>query len=143
MKVKTISARQAALIASLANRTFLAGCTGEPLVMLDAVLSEPGSWKDKILTGAFLPGVNDQDFSSLGVGTTVETIFSTQGLQRGDAERRVAHLPMHYSDFWARLSRPGLIDCVFMTVPAPTKDGSIGCGLTADFAAAPIAQDTQ
>jgi len=101
MKVKTISARQAALVASLANRTFLAGCTGEPLVMLDAVLSEPGIWKDKILTGAFLPGVNDRDFSSLGVGTTVETIFSTQGLQRSDAERRVAHLPMHYSDFWA------------------------------------------
>ena len=30
-----------------------------------------------------------------------------------------------------------------MTVPAPTKGGSIGCGLTVDFAAAPIAQDTQ
>jgi len=50
---------------------------------------------------------------------------------------------MHYSAFWNRLLGPGLIDCVIMTVPPPAQDGTIGFGLTADFAAAPIAAGAQ
>ena len=67
----------------------------------------------------------------------VETIFVTPGLQKSYPGSQILHLPMHYSAFWKRLSQPGFINCVIINVPKPAKDGTIGFGLTADFAAPP------
>ena len=60
----------------------------------------------------------------MGRGTTVETIFSTPGLQHPVG--RVAFLPLHYSTFYHRLSRPGFIDVVYVTTPLPRADGTVG-----------------
>lgn len=106
--------------------------------MLDAVAADPELWQGVTVTGAFIPGVNDRDYSALGQGGTVETVFVTAGLRADRAVGRVAHLPMHYTAFYNRLARPGVVDLVVVTVPPPQGD-SIGLGLCADFAPAAIA----
>ena len=106
--------------------------------MLDAVAGDPELWQGVTLTGAFIPGVNDRDYSALGNGGTVETVFVTAGLRSDRAVGHVAHLPMHYTAFYKRLARRGVVDLVVITVPPP-QDGSIGLGLCADFAPAAIA----
>lgn len=106
--------------------------------MLDAVAQDADLWRDITLTGAFIPGVNDRDFSALGHGGKVETIFVTPGLRADRAAGHVAHMPMHYSAFYDRLARTGVVDLVVITVPSP-RNGTIGLGLCADFAPAAIA----
>jgi acyl-CoA hydrolase len=119
----------------------IAGCAAEPRAVLAAVRAEPDLWQDRVLTGAFIPGVNDADFSAIGIGTRVETIFQTPGLLSGAG--RVDHLPLHYSAYWHRLARPGQVDLVYVTVPPPRSDGTVGLGLAADFTPAPVAAGAQ
>jgi acyl-CoA hydrolase len=136
MAERFISARDAALIGASAHRILLGGCTADPAVVIDAVRAEPALWSARILTGLFIPGVNDRDYAAVGEGTIVETIFSTAGLRHGS---RVAHLPMHYTGFGGRLSRPGVVDLVYLTVPPPRSDGTIGFGLTCDVVPGAVA----
>lgn len=134
-----LTARAAAELAASAGRILIGGCTAEPTAIIDAVTADPALWAGRCLTGAFIPGVNNRDFSALGQETLVETIFITPGLRAGRAASTVAHLPMHYSDFWTRMSRSGVVDLIMITVPPPRRDGSIGLGLTHDFAPAALA----
>ena len=138
MAQEYITARAAALIGRGAGRILLGGCTADPGAVLQAVIAEPDLWQGIVLTGAFIPGVNERDYAAIGQGTTVETIFTTAGLRRGRAQR-VQHLPLHYTDYAARLARPGIVDLIYMTVPPPGPDGSIGYGLACDFAPAAVA----
>jgi len=126
----------AAALLPAGGRAYVGGCTAEPRALYRVVRSNPDLWQDVVLTGSFIPGVNDADLSALGRGTTVETIFSTPGLRHPVG--RVAFLPLHYSTFYHRLSRPGFIDVVYVTTPLPRADGTVGLGLAADFALAPI-----
>ena len=132
-------ARRAAIAARDAGRILIAGCAAEPSGVLDAVAAEPELWEGRVLTGAFVPGVNDRDFSAVGRGTAVETIFVTAGMRADRAAGTIRHLPMHYTAFWDRLARPGVVDLVMMTVPPPRADGTVGYGICADFAPAAIA----
>jgi acyl-CoA hydrolase len=131
-----ITPRQAALIGQAAGRILLGGATADPVAVIHAVAMEPDLWQGKTLTGAFIPGVNERDYAAVGHDTTVEAIFATVGLRR---DGRVRHLPLHYSAFWDRLARPGMVDLVYMTVPPPANDGTFGYGLTCDFIPAALA----
>ena len=117
---------------------FLAGCTSEPKAILDAVRAEPDLWQNQCLVGAFIPGVNNQDFSALGRRTAVRSIFATPGLRPGASAGTVQPLPLHYSAFWSYLAEPGRVDVVYTEVPLPAEDGTVGLGLNADFCLAPI-----
>ena len=134
-----MTAREAALRAAGAGRILIGGCTAEPASILDIVAVDPDIWQGRRLTGAFIPGVNDRDYSALGQGTTVETVFVTSGLQSRNAKGCVAHLPVHYSTFWDRLARRGVVDLVILTIAPPAADGTVGLGLTCDFAPAAVA----
>ncbi len=134
---RDLTAAEAAALLPAGGRAFLTGCAAEPTAILNAVRNDPSIWRGVTLTGAFIPGVNERDFSALGQNTTVETIFTTSGLM--NAAGAVAHLPMHYSQFWQRLGQPGFVDLVFLTIPPPKADGTIGLGLACDFAPSPIA----
>lgn len=132
-------AAEAAALVPAGARVFLSGCAAEPRVVLDAVAADPDLWRGVTLTGAFIPGVNDSDFTAFGRGTRVETIFATAGLRSGPGRPEIMHLPLHYSAFWHRLARPGLVDVAIVTVAPPRADGSVGLGLAADFAPAAVA----
>lgn len=129
-----ISAREAAALGRGAGRVLIAGSAGEPVALLDAVASDPEVWRGVTLTGAFIPGVNDRAFGALAPGGRVETIFATEGLRDRPA---TAMLPLHYTAFWDRLARPGVVDLVVLAVPPP-RDGTVSLGPCADFAPAAI-----
>lgn len=135
-RIQFATAHRAAALAPAGARVYLGGCTAEPLAILQAVQDDPTLWQGLRLTGAFIPGVNDRDFSAIGAHTRVETIFATAGLRDRAA---VDHLPLHYSAYWQRLSQPGHVDIAFVTVPPPGADGCIGLGLACDFAPAVVA----
>lgn len=128
-----VSARDAVMRLRGAGRILIAGSAAEPTAILDAAFAEPDLWSAETLTGAFIPGVNERP---LGRIARVETIFSTAGLRSGGG--RIAHLPLHYTEFWARLSARGLVGAVVMTVPPPRADGTVGYGLACDFAPAAL-----
>lgn len=129
-----ISAREAAALGRGAGRILLGGSAAEPVAILDAVAEDPEVWRGVTLTGAFLPGVNDRPFGDLAPGGRVETIFSTEGLRD---QPTTAMLPLHYSAFWDRLARPGVVDLIVIAVPPP-RDGTVSLGPCADFAPAAI-----
>lgn len=121
-------------------RVLLGGCGGMPAALIAALRAEPGLWRGVTLTGAFVPGIDEEDLTTVGTDTRVETIFTTPGLAAGAAAgRRVAHLPLHYSAFWARLARPGVVDWVVVTLPPPRADGTVSLGVACDFAPAALA----
>ncbi len=130
-----ISARAAAERGRGAGRIFLGASAGEPAAVLDAVACEPELWRGARVTGAFIPGVNDRPFGDLAPAGAVETIFATAGLRDRPG---TAFLPLHYTAFWERLARPGMVDLVYMAVPPP-QGGTVGFGPCADFAPAAIA----
>lgn len=136
---RTVTAAVAAELAGTAQRIFIGGCTSEPRAVLDAVAADPDIWNNRILAGAFIPGVNDRDFSALGRNTTVEAVFVTAGLRADRAAGTVAHMPLHYSSLWERFARPTVVDVAVITVPPRRKNGCYGLGLTYDFAPAVLA----
>lgn len=136
---KTISAREAARLIDGEGRIFLAGCASEPRAIIEAVRNEPDLWTGQTIVGTFIPGVNDQDFSALGQRTRVESIFATKGLRAGGTQGQLALLPMHYSAFWRYLGMPDCVKVVYLDVAPPRADGTVGLGVSADFALAPIA----
>lgn len=132
---RSLTPRDAALALRGRGRLLIAGCAAEPRSVLAAVAAEPDLWSGACLTGAFIPGVNESDLAALVPGGRVETIFTTAAL-RDRAE--TAHLPLHYSAFWDRLARPGVVGAALMTVPPPRADGTVGYGLACDFVPAAI-----
>ncbi len=130
-----ISARAAAELGRGAGRLLVAGCAGEPGAVLDAVAGQPDLWRGVRITGAFIPGVNDRPYGALAPQGSAETIFATTGLRDAPG---TAFLPLHYTSFWERLARPGMVDLVYMTVPPP-RGGTVGFGACCDFAPAAIA----
>lgn len=132
---RLVTLEAAAGLVAPGARVLLGATGGLPHALLHAVRAQPDLWQRVTLTGAFIPGINDDDLTAVGTDTRVETIFATRGL-RGD---RVAHLPMHYSGFWQRLARPGVVDAVVVTVPPPRADGTVGLGVTSDFAPGALA----
>lgn len=132
-----LSARDAAALAGPDARVYVAGCCGEPGVILDAVAEDPELWQGVELLGAFIPGVNRRDLSALGLDTTARSIFATEGLRPGRSAGRVAIWPAHYTELYRRLATPGAIDIAYFQVPPPRGDGTVGFGLAADFSPAP------
>lgn len=131
-----VSAVQAAALVKPGDRVFVAGCCGEPGSILDIVAARPSLWRDVRLIGAFIPGVNERDFSACGIDTTVESIFVTPGLKPGRTRGKVDLLPISYTSLWERLARPGYVDIAFAQVPPPRPDGTTSFGIAADFAPA-------
>ncbi len=114
LPLPVVTPARAAALAEKSNRIYIGGCASEPAAVLDAVAADPALWSGKTLTGAFIPGVNQRDFSALGRDTRVETIFMTAGLMPGTALGTVEHLPLHYSEYWRRLAEPGFVDIAYV-----------------------------
>jgi acyl-CoA hydrolase len=131
--MRKLTLADAAALLREGDTVYLGGCAGEPSSLIDAVAAQHGLWRDVTLTGAFIPGVNDRDYSAIGVGTSAQTIFATSGLREGRSVGRVSHLPISYTAFWDRLSRRGAIDIAFVQITPARADGTVGFGIAGDF----------
>lgn len=128
-----MKAAEVAALVRPGDTVFIAGCCGEPKAVLEAVEARPWLWQDVRVTGSFIPGVNDGDFSALGRGTQVDTIFATKGLHPERSAGRVNLLPVTYTGLWQMLSEPGRADIAFVQVTVPRKDRTTSFGIAVDF----------
>ncbi|MEM7444521.1 MAG: acetyl-CoA hydrolase/transferase C-terminal domain-containing protein [Pseudomonadota bacterium] len=123
-----ISMADAAALPRPGARVYLGGATAEPTALLDAV--DPGQWRDVILTGSFLPGINDRDYRQFG---RVETIMLTAGLRGQSNAAQVAQLPLSYTGYRRYLQERGRVEIAYFQV-SPPENGSVSLGLAVDFA---------
>ena len=134
--MKVLTAPDAASLVRDGDTVYIAGNCGEPGAVLDAVAADPQLWRNVHLTGVFIPGVNDRDFSTCGTNTTVSTIFATPGLRAGKSAGRIRHWPLHYTDIYRYFETTGEISWGFMQVTPPRSDGTTSFGISADFSPA-------
>lgn len=134
--MRFLAAREAASLVREGDKVYIAGNCGEPGAILDAVTMQPDLWRNVHVTGVFIPGVNDRDFSACGLNTTVTTIFATPGLRAGKSVGRICHLPLHYTDIYRYFEAASDIAFGFMQIPTPRGDNTVSFGLSSDFSPA-------
>lgn len=136
--MKVMTAPEAASLVRNGDTVYIAGNCGEPGAILNSVAHDPELWRNVHLTGVFIPGVNDRDYSALGIGTTVSTIFATPGLHTCRSAGRIRHWPLHYSEIYKYFESTEEIDVGFMQITPPRADGTTSFGISADFSPALI-----
>jgi len=113
------------------GRTLVAGCSGESLLLADAVMRAGEALGAMIFTGIFVPGLNVRTYLA-NSRCRVETFFMTPELKRsGDA---TTFLPLCYGDILERLRSVSIDAALFMASPA-NGDGLCSFGPIVDFLA--------
>jgi acyl-CoA hydrolase len=125
-----------------ADRLVLAGFTGEPTAVIDALIRHPRTAPEACLTGVFIPGANTFDPAGIVPNGTVETFFVGPPLRAGFASGRVRYRPMHYSAVWREFTRRDDVDLVIVRT-SPPRGGLVSLGLAHDFAPAFLARPVQ
>jgi acyl-CoA hydrolase len=115
-----------------AKRIFLAGFTGEPSSVIDALLRSPVRGSDVRLTGVVIPGVNRFDLSAVAPEGRIESAFVTPALRDAFARGRVDFRPMHYSALYRDFRQRRDIDIAIVRTSVP-RDGYVSLGLCHDF----------
>ena len=111
------------------GRVLVGGCSGESLVLAQALMGAGPRLGALTFTGIFIPGVNKQTYLA-NPECRVETFFLTPELKA--AGGNVKFLPLCYTDILARLREIPLDAAIFMATP-PDAEGLCGFGPVADF----------
>ena len=120
-----------ATVLSPGGRTLVMGCSGESLLLNDAVMRAGPALGAMIFTGIFVPGLNTRTWLA-NADCRVETFFVTPELKAaGDA---VTFLPLCYDDIRRRLSSVPIDAALFMATPADAE-GNCSFGPVVDFLA--------
>lgn len=113
------------------GRTLIGACSGESLLLAEAVMRAGEALGAMSFTGIFVPGLNKQTYLA-NPRCRVETFFLTPELKAaGDA---VSFLPLCYGDILARLRKVPIDAALFMATP-PDSQGICGFGPIVDFLA--------
>lgn len=113
------------------GRTLVLACSGESLLLAEAVLRAGSALGAMTFTGIFVPGLNGLTYLANPL-CRVETFFLTPELKAaGDA---VNFLPLCYRDILSRL-RTIRIDAALFMATTPDADGWCGFGPVVDFLA--------
>lgn len=113
------------------GRTLVAGCSGESLILADAVARAGEALGAMTFTGVFVPGLNTRTYLA-NPRCRVETFFLTAELKGAGAA--VEFLPLCYADVLARLRAIPIDAALFMATP-PDREGICGFGPIVDFLA--------
>lgn len=128
-----ISDSAAARLATPGRAVYFAGCTAEPVAIINAIRQEPSLWNNVQLYGTFIPGVNRFDYASLGSSTAVHCLFPTAAMRSGSNARSMQIHPLSYYE-WARfLEHENNIDLAYCQVSPPNDQARVSLGFTADF----------
>ena len=113
------------------GRVLVGACSGESLLLAEAVARAGDALGPLTFTGIFVPGLNTRDYLANPRGR-VEAFFQTpQFKAAGDASR---FLPLCYADILARLRTIEIDAALFMATP-PDRQGLCGFGPIVDFLA--------
>lgn len=134
MTLDQTSATLAAFRKSLPNQTrlYVAGCSGEPLAIIEAFKSDPDLADGVTFCGIWIPGVNATDWASLSPNSQAEGIFISPALRPSFEAGRTHFLPLSYTQGTDWLSRAEIDGGVVMVTP-PDEAGMVSLGVSADF----------
>jgi acyl-CoA hydrolase len=104
-------------------------CSGESLILADAVMGAGEALGAMAFTGIFVPGLNTRTYLA-NPRCRVETFFITPELKA--AGEAVTFLPLCYSDILARLRTIRIDAALFMATP-PDDEGWCSFGPIVDF----------
>jgi acyl-CoA hydrolase len=113
------------------GRTLVLGCSGESLILADAVMTAGNALGAMTFTGVFVPGINHHTYLA-NPHCRVETFFMTPELKAAGAA--VEFLPLCYGDILARLRTIQIDAALFMATP-PDTEGNCSFGPVVDFLA--------
>ena len=111
------------------GRVLVGACSGESVMLAEAVAHAGAALGPMTFTGVFVPGLNTRDYLANPL-CRVETFFQTPQLKAaGDATQ---FLPLCYADILARLRTVEIDAALFMATP-PDAEGFCGFGPIVDF----------
>ena len=113
------------------GRTLVGSCSGESLLLAEAVKGAGERLGAMTFTGIFVPGVNTRTYLA-SAECRVETFFLTPELKA--AGSAVKFIPLCYADILMRLRSVPIDAALFMTT-TPDADGNCGFGPVVDFLA--------
>lgn len=113
------------------GRTLVLGCSGESLMLAEAVMGAGDALGAMTFTGIFIPGLNTRTYLA-NPACRVETFFMTPELKA--AGEAVTFLPLCYADILARLRTIKIDAALFMATP-PDMERYCGFGPAVDFLA--------
>jgi acyl-CoA hydrolase len=111
------------------GRTLVVACSGESLLLAEAVMAAREALGPMTFTGIFVPGLNTRSYLA-NSRCRVETFFMTPELKAAGAA--VCFLPLCYSDILARLRSVPIDAALFMAAP-PDDGGWCSLGPIVDF----------
>lgn len=119
------------------GRTYVAGCSGEPLAVAQALRVAPELADGMTFHGVWIPGVNRTDWAGLHAGARAETIFLSPELRASFADRRTAFRPLSYVQTARVLAREAS-EAAFCVVSPPDENDQVSLGVSADFSEAAL-----
>ncbi len=122
-------------------RIYVAGCSGEPLVLVDAFRRAPDLADGVTFCGIWIPGVNATDWASLGSTSQAESIFVSSALRSSFDAGRTQFLPLSYTQSTAWLSTADIQGGIIMVTP-PDENGRVSLGVSADFSGLLLERET-
>jgi acyl-CoA hydrolase len=120
-------------------RIYLAGCSGEPVALADALRGLPELARDLTFVGVPVPGLNRMDWTALHETARAEMPFMYGDMRGAFDAGRIKLRPMHYSDSYRDIVS-GPIDLGVVMVSPPEVDGRVSLGVSADFSGAVLAR---
>ena len=118
-------------------RIYIAGCSGEPVALAEALRSEPELARDLTFVGVPVPGLNRTDWADLHETARAEMPFLYGDMRTSFDTGKIRLRPMHdsYRDMVG-----GPIDLAVVMVSPPEADGRVSLGVSADFSGAVLAR---
>lgn len=143
MTSKTLQDALAAFRKSLPAeaRLYVAGCSGEPLAIVDAFEQSPELAAGLTFLGIWIPGVNATDWAGLHPSARAESIFVSPALRPSFETGDTAFLPLSYTQSTDWLSHTDLDGGIVMVSP-PDEAGQVSLGVSADFSTLILERDT-
>ncbi|WP_335613302.1 acetyl-CoA hydrolase/transferase family protein [Hyphomonas oceanitis] len=120
-------------------RLYLAGCSGEPVGLYNALSAEAELARDLTFVGVPVPGLNHLDWTHLHATARAEMPFMYGAMRDGFAAGKILLRPMHYTESYREM-QTGSIDMAVIMISPPEADGTVSLGLSADFSGAILAR---
>jgi len=116
---------------------FVAGCAGEPTLLLEALLARPDAAAGVRFTGVHIPGVNSFAYADLTATTRQRSIFLSPALRPAFRSGRVEFLPISYTAITRILEATSFDWVIFQ---GASNGAGINLSLAADFTQAAAAR---
>ncbi|MFN3959048.1 MAG: acetyl-CoA hydrolase/transferase family protein [Parvularculaceae bacterium] len=122
-----------------APRLYVPGCSGEPLLLADALKADPTLATDATFLGVYIPGINRTDYAGFHKTARSDLIFLAPDFRESLEARRAVFRPLTYNQAWRWLGETR-IDAAFVQTSALDAEGLVSLGVSADFSPAVLAR---